>query len=186
MHSLVNFLEKYANKKTIFIGIVFVILFNVVFLPKFPKLFTDNEMPIEYILDLKFHYSSEMAYNIISELGNEGRKIYKLSEILIDIPYAIIYGFTYAFIVIILLKTNKLYKLRYLSIIPLLISFFDILENTGIIIMISNYPENLEIIGNVTPFFTSLKWIFAGITFLMIIGLLIHYVLFRVSLRVKP
>lgn len=185
MTSLINFLEKHTNKKTIFIGIILVILFNVVFLPGFYKLLTDTEIPIEYILDLKFNYSPKTAYNIIFELGKEGRNAYKLSEILIDTPYALIYGFTYAFIIISILKINKLHKLKYLSITPLLISLFDILENTGIIIMISNYPKKLETINNFTSSFTSLKWFFAGITFLMIISLLIHFALIKFSLKVK-
>ncbi len=172
MTALFHLLEKYANKKNIFIGVVIIILFNVVFLPMFPKLFTNQEIPLESILDLKFSYSSETSYQIFSNLGNEGRKIYRLSEIIVDTPYAVIYGFIYALIIFILLKNNKLNGFIYLSIVPFLISFFDVLENTGVIIMISNYPKKLETINNLASLFTSLKWIFAGITFLIIIGLL--------------
>lgn len=173
MKVLLLFLEKNTTKKNIVFGIILIVLFNTFFLPKFPELFDNSNLSIEYILDLKFSYSSENAYDILSELGNDGRNIYKLLGFFVDTPYAIIYGFTYAFIIIILLDINKRSKLNYLALTPLLISFFDLLENTGIIIMITNYPKKLENISTLSSSFTSLKWIFAGITFLIIVGLLI-------------
>ncbi|MCF6181484.1 hypothetical protein [Lutibacter sp.] len=138
-------------------------------MPKFSELFLNTKIDIKSILDIKFSYTTTVAYTLFKNLGENGRVAYTLSELFIDIPYAIIYGYTYAFLVIFLLKRNKIKNLNYLISAPLLISFFDILENTGIIIMLTKYPEKLSSICNLTSIFTSLKWIFAIITFIIIL-----------------
>lgn len=164
-----NYLNKYATKKNILIGILLIIVFNIFLLPKFSELFLNTKIDIKSILDIKFSYSTTIAYTLFKNLNENGRVAYKLSELFVDIPYAIIYGFTYAFIVVFLLKRNKIKNLNYLVLAPLIISLFDVLENTGIIIMLTKYPEKLSNICNLTSIFTSLKWIFAIVTFIIIL-----------------
>jgi len=166
---LYHFLNKYTSKKNILIGIFLIIIFNVLLLPKFSELFLSTKIAIKSILDIKFSYTTAIAYTLFENLGKEGRNAYKLSELFVDIPYAIIYGFTYAFIIIFLLKLNKIKRLNFLILTPLLISFFDILENTGIIVMLTKYPVKLDTLCNLTSIFTSLKWIFAIITFIIVL-----------------
>ncbi len=165
MQFFYNFLNKYATKRNISIGLFLIVVFNILLLSKFSEIVTTKNETIKSILDLEFSYTTNEAYLIFENLGKHGRNYYKLSELLIDIPYAITYGFTYAFIIILLLKTNNLQKNYYLSLTPFLITWFDILENTGIIIMLSKYPLILNEVCIITSTFTSLKWIFAMVTF---------------------
>ena len=169
MNLLYSILNKYTSKKNILIGILSIITFNVFLLPKFSELFLNTKIDIKSILDVKFSYTTTIAYTLFENLGVEGREAYKLSELFVDIPYAIIYGFTYAFLIIFLLKINKITTLNYLILAPLLIGFFDILENIGIVIMLTKYPIKLVGICNLTSIFTSLKWIFAIITFIIVL-----------------
>lgn len=176
MSSFFNFLTLHATKKNITIGILLILFFNLVLLPEFPKLFLENNTEINSILDLKFSYAVNQAYHILETLGENGRNAYKLNILFIDMPYALTYGFVYAFIILMLLKTTTLKKLNYLYLIPFFISWFDILENSGIVLMLQKYPIKLDNICNVTSIFTSLKWIFATITFLIIVTLLINLI----------
>lgn len=183
MRSFFIILEKYATKRNCFIGIILIVLFNLILFYNSNQLLSDNLFVEKSILDLKFSYSPEFAYTFFENLGEEGRNTYKLSEIFIDSPYAVIYGFTYAFMILILLKINRLKKLIYLSFVPLLISWFDILENSGIVAMLLKYPEKLENICNITATFTTLKWIFAIITFLIIVLNLIYLTISKAFLK---
>jgi len=169
-----NFLKLYATKRNIIIGILLIVLFNVLLLPEFSKLFFKCSIDINSILDLKFSYTITEAYFLIENLRENGRNTYKLTLLLIDFPYALMYGFVYAFIIIKLLNRTTLKRFYYLSVAPFLISWFDVLENSGIILMLSKYPTKLNVICNLTSIFTSLKWIFAAITFLIIISLFIN------------
>jgi hypothetical protein len=180
-----NSLNKYASKKNILIGILLIIVFNIFLLPKFSELFLNTKIDIKAILDIKFSYATTVAYSLFENLGESGRNAYKLSELFIDIPYAIIYGFTYAFVIIFLLNKNKIKKLNYLILAPLFISSFDILENTGIIIMLIKYPVKLDILCRLTSIFTSLKWIFASITFIIILVNLFYLFIFKLFIKKK-
>jgi hypothetical protein len=46
---------------------------------------------------------------------------------------------------------------------------FDLLENTGIVIMLSSWPQQLHGLANATVFFFWIKWTLAGICILLIL-----------------
>lgn len=183
MRSFFTILEKYATKRICLVGVFLIVLFNIILFYNSSQLLAGKAVDEKSILDLKFSYSPEFAYTFFENLDEEGRNTYTLSEIFIDFPYAIIYGFTYAFMILILLKTNQLKKLIFLSFVPFLISWFDILENTGIVAMLLKYPEKMENICNITATFTTLKWIFAIITFLIIVLNLIYLTISKAFLN---
>jgi len=176
MAAFFNFLTVHATKRNIIIGVLLIIIFNVLLLPKFPKLFSESNTEINAILDLKFSYTINEAYLLIENLGENGRNTYKLITLFIDFPYALMYGFVYAFIIIMLLNTTTLKRLNYICLAPFFISWFDVLENSGIILILLKYPTKLTAICNLTSIFTSLKWIFATITFLIIVTLFINLI----------
>lgn len=180
MHLLPTFFNKYGTKKNIVIGVLLIFIFNVVLFPKFTELFLGTKIAITSILDIKCSYTTATAYALFSNLGKEGRYAYKISELFIDIPYAIIYGLTYTFI---LNSFNKMKNYKYLIFIPLFISFFDLLENTGIIVMLTKYPTKLATICNLTSIFTSLKWIFAIITLALFLTNLGYLLISKVFLK---
>ncbi len=178
-------LEKYSTNKNIVAGIVFIIFINTIAFPLFPPLFMGISVPLDKILDLHFGFTPDYSYHILTSLQDDGRLSYILSTLLIDTPYAFIYGFIYAFILIMLLKTNNLWKYKALVYIPFAISFSDLLENTGIITLLFYYPEKMEFISNLTSFFNQSKWSFALIMFIITIANLIYYLYIKHKHRVK-
>jgi hypothetical protein len=85
-----------------------------------------------------------------------------------------IYGVVYAIILIFIIK-KKMYsgRLRYLILLPFLISLFDLVENTGIIYLVSTYPESNDMVVSIASFANQLKWIFAGITLFTLFVILV-------------
>ncbi len=145
--------------RNIIIGIAIILMVNFVFFPL--------SVNTEYILDTHFGFPAYEVKRIFSALGVEGRKQYLLATIFIDIPYAIVYGFTLMFIIARFSK-NK----TSLILLPLFISFFDLLENTGIILLLTSYPHIDNDIVVFTSVANALKWIFAiitGVTLLLLL-----------------
>ncbi len=165
-----NKLSVRANKKNIIVGFIIIVLFNLLLLPGFPKLFSVKN---SYPLDLKFGYTSYEAYSLLNQLNQHGRKIYLLSELLIDLPYAVLYSLIYSIIIIALFNNSKIKFHKYFLWFPFLIGFFDIIENLSISLMILFYSHKLKYLGSFAGTVTLLKWIFAAITFcIVLIGLI--------------
>jgi len=94
------------------------------------------------ILDFEFGYSQEMAYQMLTALGTEGRAFYLSRIVPMDFPFPFTYMLCYAGWITLLLKLNTLKAWsKYLLFIPVFAMLFDWLENLGIIVMLWNYPN---------------------------------------------
>jgi hypothetical protein len=60
------------------------------------------------------------------------------------------------------------------NLIPVVGALFDYLENVSTSLVMGRYPDQLTVIAALAPIFTSLKWIFLGGSFaLLLAGLVI-------------
>jgi hypothetical protein len=141
----------------------------------------------ENIIDLQFGFDQHFVQNLMTELQPGGRRHYLLTTLFIDTFYALIYGWIYALILIFLGKKCgvKDRQLQYLIVLPLLISLFDLIENIGIIYFIKSTP-NISV-GMTTLFSLAnqLKWTFAILTFLLVLGLILKQAYQRFFLTQK-
>ncbi len=161
----------YVSKRNILTGFGIIILFNLVLLPGFPALFSVKN---SYALDLTFGYSAETAYSMLNNLGSKGRTVYLISEIIIDLPYAIFYSFLYSVVIVAVYGYSKTGFVRYFIWLPVLIGLSDILENLSIVLMIIFYEYKITFLAAAGSLFTVGKWSFAVLTFLVVItGLII-------------
>ncbi len=179
MHSFYNYLHGKSNVTNIVAGIGFIFLVNFILFPYVPELITGTTFAIKNILDLRFSYSPQFVEQLFVELENTGRNTYLLSTLLLDFPYAIVYGFVYAIIIIKLFANAQNYAVKILFILPFGISFFDILENAGIVIMLLNFPEINSRLVLFSSVFTSFKWVMAIIVVCIIFIGVIRKLLFR-------
>jgi len=181
MKKAYHLIETIAIKRNILIGLFLIILFNTFLLPILPSILWGSKISLSNILDLKFSYHTDECYTLFAALGKLGRKSYLLSALFIDNLYAIVYSTTYASIVFILLKTNKLLNYKMLIFIPFIIGIFDYFENFGIITMLYYYPLKMEKLVVFSSLSTSIKWIFAFATFIIILGNLILFLLHKIK-----
>jgi len=93
------------------------------------------------ILDFEFGYTTSMAYDLLTALGNDGRSFYITKILPLDFPFPFTYMLCY-FGWIALMGKYAIPKsaLKLLLTIPVLAMVFDWTENIGIIAMIRNYP----------------------------------------------
>lgn len=182
MKKFYHFLGLYARLPLVLVGLVLIILFNTVWLPsgldKIKVTAPDATGP----LDLEFTYSAEKAYQMVNSYGEEGRELYLNSVWRVDSPYALIYGFAYTLLLLLLIK--KIYpvykKTHLLALFPFVIFFLDIFENIGITSIIQNYPKTQEGIVQITSMCSSLKWTLAGVLALTILFLLVKLVIKKI------
>ncbi len=120
-------------------------------------------------------YDMTYVNGLLSALGDEGRKVYLLNQIPIDMIYPFLFGITYALLIGYFL--NKLNKLNtpffYLCLVPLIAGIADYLENIGIITLLNDYPNLSMIQISITNMFTVIKSVTTTIFFLILIGILI-------------
>lgn len=180
INTLNNSLQAKSTITNIVIGIGIILFFNLILFPFLPKLIADTSFSVKNILDVRFSYSPGLVYSVFTELGSDGRRIYLLSEVLFDLPYAVLYGFIYAILIIKLYENSKNYAVKYLFLFPFGISLFDILENTGIILMLKTFPDINDKLVFYTSAFTSIKWIFAIIVAAIVLtGIIIKLKTYR-------
>lgn len=164
MKAFTTFIIAYSKPKFIFILFGIFILFNVLF---FPLLATNGTHP----LDLGFFYSADFVYQTLDAYSDFGRMKYLISESTIDIAYPIVYS---AFLS---LCSYFFFQNIQLARLPILILVFDWIENAIIILLLLNYPNQIESLAGVVGIFSGIKWIFALINVvLLLIGLVLYFI----------
>jgi hypothetical protein len=96
------------------------------------------------IFDLRqFGYSFQEASLLINTLGKSGKSIYLYQQIPLDLIYPISYGISLCLILAYFLNKLGLIDSKYftLSMLPLLIAFFDYLENFCVILILNMFPN---------------------------------------------
>jgi len=160
---ITNKLEKYSHKKNLLIGIITILFINIIAFPYFPLLFQESPFSPHNILDIHFGFTAETVQHTLSQMQEQGRHIYYLSTIIIDMPYTLIYGFVLSILMAYLLKKRKNHKpqiAQTLVFMPFFISFFDIIENVGIIYFINSFPQINPHTVQLISISNQLKWIF--------------------------
>jgi len=125
-------------------------------------------------LDLMFFYTPERAFEMIEKYGEAGRTIYWKIELSADIIYPIIYTLFYALLISWLFQRGFKpdSKMQKWNVMPMGAWFFDLLENVGIVSMISMHPSQPAILAWITMLVGLLKWAFAFVSIgLVLIGL---------------
>jgi hypothetical protein len=125
-------------------------------------------------LDLMFFYTPAKAFEMMDKYGDAGRAIYLKIELTADIIYPIIYTLFYGLLISWLFQRafRSDSKMMKWNAAPVGAWFFDLMENIGIVTMISMYPSQPAAMAWLTMIFGSLKWTFAFISIgLVLLGL---------------
>ncbi|TVR80965.1 MAG: hypothetical protein EA412_03865 [Chitinophagaceae bacterium] len=177
IENLYNFIDRTSSKTVLIFGIVIIFIINLLVFPYFSTLFPENNFSEKYILDLRFSYDAATVLYNFEMLGAIGRNVYFWLILVFDVPYAFVYGYVYAALIIILYKNYKPKAAKILFIFPIIMMFSDTIENIGIITMLTTYPKINETGSGIFSFFTSLKWLSTIPTFPAIIwGVIMKYV----------
>jgi len=158
---------------------VLIALYLVFVLVLFPALAGDGEVAP---LDLMFSYSAEEAYQQIEAYGPTVRHNYAISALTLDVAYPLTYSLMFSVWLTLLIK-GKSKLVCTIRMLPFVVLLMDLLENSGIVIMLLNFPTRLDSVATATSVATSLKWVFAGVVILLTLGLSLYRLLQLISQR---
>lgn len=126
---------------------------------------------LEQPLDLMFFSSPEKTFAMIERYGEFGRPFYRNVELTVDIIYPIIYTLAFGLLISWLFqrgfKSDS--KMQKLNVFPIGAWFFDLLENLGIVTMLSMWPSQPSVLAWLTTIITMIKWVFAGGSMVLIV-----------------
>ncbi|MFZ5857615.1 MAG: hypothetical protein ACOYZ6_12355 [Chloroflexota bacterium] len=129
---------------------------------------------LEEPLDLMFFSTPEKTFAMVERYGEFGRVFYRNVELTVDILYPIIYTLAFGLLISWLFqrgfKSDS--KMQRLNAVPVGAWFFDLLENLGIVTMLSMWPSQPVALAWLTMILTTVKWSFAFVSMgLIVIGL---------------
>lgn len=166
-------LRKYANGWLVLLCLAGEVFFNAVILPA-------QQANIESAsggtgpIDLLFFYTPEKVYGMIASYGDKARASYRLFELTGDILYPIVYTLFFSLALTWLFQRgfSSTSPMQKYIVVPIGGWFFDLLENLGIVAMLSVFPSTPAALAWIAAVFTLMKWLFAVSTgVLLLIGL---------------
>ncbi len=122
-------------------------------------------------LDLMFAYSPAQAFATLGAFSGEGRDACRLFLLTADIAYPITYTLFFAWSIVLLSRTTHWAGARWLLLAPLLLFGFDMAENTAIVALLSVHPAQPAWLALIASLCTTLKWIFAALTIVLVLTL---------------
>lgn len=122
-------------------------------------------------MDLQFFSTPEQLYDLAKSYGEFGRAFYRSVELSVDLIYPVVYTLAFGLLISWLFQRGFKpgHKARGLNVVPLGAWLFDLLENMGIVTMLSVFPVQINVVAWLTTVFTMIKWSFAGISLLLIL-----------------
>lgn len=124
-------------------------------------------------LDMQLFISSDKVYELLNAFGTEGRKTQLMLLSTIDILIPTLSATAGVAMISFLFRdqSGQLVVLGKLRLVAFLAGFTDFMENAGIFILVTLYPERLDTLASATSVITGIKSIFYLMTFtLMILG----------------
>ncbi len=113
-------------------------------------------------LDLRFWYDADIVYATFEALGAEGRSKYILGATTLDVIYPLVYSAMFSVWLTLLLPGENRLSCA-LRLLPFAILAADLLENSGIVIMLLRYPDKTDSLVFITALLTAGKWSLAVI-----------------------
>jgi hypothetical protein len=163
-------LRKYAKGWLILVLFLLYGLFMGVVMPGL-KAHMDYHAPGVGPIDLLFFYTPEKAYQMVAVYGEQGRAVYRTGELTVDIIYPIVYTLFFSLLITWLFQRGFAAEsgMQRLNVVPFGACLFDLLENLGIVGMLSIYPSTPALLAWVSSVFTMVKWLFAGASMILIV-----------------
>ncbi|MBW6471782.1 MAG: hypothetical protein K0B14_01555 [Anaerolineaceae bacterium] len=121
--------------------------------------------------DTSFYYTKAKLYQMAEAYGQEGRLYYLDSRISFDIVWPLVYTLFLINVISWILNKTILEesKLRLLNLAPLAGILLDYLENITNMIIMFRFPQQTDILASLAGVITSLKWVFVGGSFLILV-----------------
>ena len=178
--NLSNFFIRIAKGWIILLALLVMLVCEAILLPNAQATIEDASGGTGPI-DLLFFYSAATAHEMIASYGDAGRAAYRTTELTTDILFPIAYTLFLALSITWLFQRafDRGSAVQYLNLAPLGAWLFDLLENIGVVIMLSAFPTQSFMVAFLTSVATGLKWAFAFFSLILLIFGAIAYLVSR-------
>lgn len=109
------------------------------------------------LLDMRLRYDANTVYQVFDQIGGEGQKAYK-HYLFLD--YCFIAFFLIVMLALSFRVTADPLQRNIMIILAIARALCDILENTLLMVLINNYPQQNLLLATVCSWFTTIKFIF--------------------------
>ena len=120
--------------------------------------------------DTSFFYSPSDLYRMAEAYGEQGRQAYIRARFTFDLVWPLVY--TLFLTTSISWVLGKAFapdsRWQRANLMPILGALFDYLENLSTSLVMLRYPEQTAVVDALAPVFTTLKWLFLGVSFLLL------------------
>jgi len=132
-------------------------------------------------IDLQFFYGATTANEMIASYGDAGRAAYRTTELTADLLFPIVYTVFMALSISWLFQRafDKGSAAQYLNLAPAGAWLFDLLENIGVVIMLSTFPTQSFLAAFLTSIFSGLKWAFVFFSVILLLFGAVTYIFSR-------
>jgi hypothetical protein len=170
INRLIWFADKHASDRKVLVFLVLLLVMSVLMSGvayRFSLL--ANGMPP---LDVTFFYGSETAERFLAEVPAGAVQFYLQVLSPLDLLYPALYAFSFALLVVWLLKKlalrGHLFP-QWLVLISFVVALFDYLENIGVVTMLHLNPAVPHLLVVATSLCSSIKWLgaFGGLAVLL-------------------
>lgn len=170
INRLIWFADKHASDRKVLVFLVLQLAMSVVMAVVAYRfsLVANGMLP----LDVTFFYGSEAALRFLAEVPNEAVQFYLRVVLPLDTLYPALYAFSFALLVVWLLKQlalrGHLFPQEWV-LISFVVALFDYLENIGILAMLHLNPATPHLLVVATSLCSSIKWLvaFGGLAVLL-------------------
>ena len=116
-------------------------------------------------------YSAAYVHSLFVALGDQGRYYYLSRQIPIDLVYPALFAVTFALTLAWVFRRaiDPTRRVNLVILVPLAAGLCDYAENTGIIIMLTRFPDFSSALATTTSVFTVAKSLFTSLTFILLI-----------------
>ena len=164
----------WSGKKVLLLFVLTNLVYAVMIFITIPKVMTfSGELKLLDMMPMG--YDLDYINTLFKQLGEEGRGIYLYDQLPVDMIYPFLFGTSYCLIWGYFL--NKLDKLNsvyfYASLLPIIAGIADYLENIGIGLMLTSFPDISPRIALVTNVFSMTKSIATTIYFVLLLVLIL-------------
>lgn len=178
------YLHASASLKMILLAFFSQVIFAVFIIPKMESLI--NPLQNQVLLELRFGYTSNQFYSLMTSIGGKGITYYKIYVLFIDLLYPIIYSISYSLLLSLFFRnsfsSNHYFQL--FNVFPFLIGFADVFENFSVAYLLFNFPAQNLFVVKLASSFSLLKWGFTMYNILLMLTGLFAWG-FRTILKAK-
>jgi hypothetical protein len=164
-----------ANIRAVLILFILMLPLNLLIFPARTARLKELSGIADPILDAKYWYAPDTAYKLIGSLTEDGRRIYAITQVTVDLVYPILLNlFMTALMAFLFARAFRPGSpMQRLPLLPYATLLADWGENVCLIVLILAYPTELTALARLASLFTTIKWV-SGITsgVLILVGVL--------------